>query len=392
LGYEIYGLTDNPFPKGGAIIKPGSKDPRENGKIFSVNAREKEISEFRDRFLGAKTSFSDRLRCGFLWAEGSTVSGRGMGKTALALYMKHQINDGFGKNFFNGKAKFFCAYLAFQQQLKAKVAYLYKECLRSMITEGIFQEISRSVSQEDLVKSGVSVDFAEAITKNEVKKYLEDRSRYKLDEMSTLWDQKFLIKLPKLFLTETVLALQAAGFAGGLLVIDDMENLTDQSTRGEIENFVKNVGLAFLRADNEASNSGFFTLIFTTHENSAQRISQAWTVAGLAPSFPLSPKGRASVLTRKPDIEQCLDIISEHLKFFRTDSQSTKATFTPFTKAAVELVIQESDYHPRRFLSRMSRIIIEAIGNDIKEITPEFVRKVPEVEEEPTQTAGLEQL
>ena len=66
MGYEIYGLKDNPFPKGGAILKPESTDPRENGSIFSVNARAKEIKEFEEKFIGIKTSFDDRIRCGFL--------------------------------------------------------------------------------------------------------------------------------------------------------------------------------------------------------------------------------------------------------------------------------------------------------------------------------------
>jgi hypothetical protein len=315
-----------------------------------------------------------------------------LGKTALALYMKHQINYGYGKNFFAGKTKFFCGYISFQQQLKSKVAYLYKEGFRSLISDGIFQDIAKSTSHDDLIKHGVNPEFAEAIVKNEVRSYLESRSRYSLEEMSTLWDQKFLIKLPDLFLTQSVRALKAAGFAGGLLVIDDMENLTDQSTKGEIENFVKNMGLAFLRAPNEASNSSFFTLIFTAHQQSAQKISQAWTVAGLAPSYPLSPRGHASLLTRKPDLEQCLDIVKQHLEHYRIkESVQIPNEFFPLTKEAVVTVIQECDYHPRRFLSRLSRIIIEALGEGEKEITPSFVAKVPEVEEEPS-TAGLEQL
>jgi len=63
MGYEIYGLKENPFPRGGAILKPESTDPRENGSIFSVNARAREIQEFEGKFIGTKTSFEDRLRC-----------------------------------------------------------------------------------------------------------------------------------------------------------------------------------------------------------------------------------------------------------------------------------------------------------------------------------------
>jgi len=390
MGYEIYGLKDNPFPRGGAILRPESTDPRENGSIFSVNARAKEIKEFEEKFIGIKTSFDDRIRCGFLWADGDRTTGRGMGKTALAVYMKHKINDGYGKNYFDGRNKFFCSYVSFKEQLKSKVAFLYKEVFRSFIKDGLFSHISSCVSKDTLVNAGVQKDFAEAVASNRVKDYLESLSKYKLEEMLTAWDQKFLVKLPDLFLNQTVRCLKAADFKGGILLIDDIENLTDKSTRAEIENFIKDFGIAFFRAGNEASNSNFFTIILTTHQQSAQKISQAWTVAGLSASFPLVPGGHASLLTRKPDIEQCIDMINQYLKYYRDPSFTPPEEFYPFKRDAIETVIQESDFHPRRFLSRFSRIITEALSKDVKEITREFVRTVPEVEEE--EAPGIEEL
>lgn len=191
MGYEIYGLKENPFPRGGAILKPESTDPRENGSIFSVQARAREIREFEEKFLGIKTSFNDRIRCGFLWAEGNRTSGRGMGKTALALYMKHKVNHGYGKHYLGGKYKIFYSYVSFKEQLKSKIAFLYKECFRSFINEQLFSHIATCVKKDKLVSNGVDEYYAEAVTTNNVKSYLENRSRYKLHEMSTAWDQKF---------------------------------------------------------------------------------------------------------------------------------------------------------------------------------------------------------
>ena len=390
MGYEIYGLKENPFPKGGAILKPESTDPRENGSIFSVNARAREIREFEEKFISIKTSFEDRYRCGFLWAEGDRVTGRGMGKTALALYMKHRINDGYGKNYFRGKEKFFYSYTSFPRGLKAKVDFVYRGFFRSFINEQLFYHIGSSVSSTDLVRAGVKEEFAEAITNNSIRDYLESLSRYSLEEWSTAWDTRFLAKLPDLFLNQTVRSMQAAGFKGGILLIDDVENLTDKSTTREIETFIKDFGNAFFRAGNEASNSNFFTIILTTHQQSAQKISQAWTVAGLSPSFPLVPGGHASLLTRKPDMEQCMDIVKQHLEYFRDESFVLPEEFYPFRREAIETVIQECDFHPRRFLSRFNRITVEALSKDIKKITSEFVKTVPEIEEETA--LGIEQL
>ena len=390
MGYEIYGLKENPFPKGGAILKPESGDPRENGSIFSVNAREREINEFEEKFVGKKTSFDDRMRCGFLWAEGDRTTGRGMGKTALAIYMKYRINDGYGKNYFKGKEKFFCGYVSFKEQLKSKIAFLYKEAFRSLINDKLFSHISSCVSKDKLIKSGVQEEFAGAVANNRIKEYLESLSRYRLEEMSTAWDQKFLAKLSDHFLNQTVRCLKAVGFKGGILLIDDIENLTDRSTRAEIENFIKDFGIAFFRAETEASNTNFFTIILTTHQQSAQKISQAWTVAGLSASFPLVSGGYASLLTRKPDMEQCIDMITQHLKYYRDPSFTPPNEFSPFKRDVIEIVIKECDYHPRRFLSRFNRITIEALSKNVKEITSEFARTVPEVEEE--EALGIEEL
>jgi len=388
MGYEIYGLKENPFPRV-PILAPESKDPRENGSIFAAKAREKEIKEFEEKYIGTKTTFDDRYRGGFLWAEGGRAYGRGMGKTALAIYMKHRVNDGYGKNYFGGKEKFFCSYISFPTVLKAKIEFIYRALLRSFIKDGLFSHVSSSASATDLVNAGVEKNFANAITSDEVKNYLESLSRYSLEEWRTAWDAKFLAKLPDLFLNQTIRALQTAGFKGGILLIDDVENLTDKSTPREIETFVKDFGNAFFRAGYEARN--FFTLILTTHDDSARRISQAWTVAGLSAAFPLNERSHVSILVPKPEKEHCIDIVTQYLEHYRDESFATLTKLHPFKRDAVETVVEECDYHPRRFLSRFHRIMVEALSKKVMEITPEFVKSVPEIEDE-EKAPGVEEL
>lgn len=394
MGYEAYCLTDNPFPKGGAFVKPESDDPRDNGSIFSVNARKAEIDEFEKKLVGSKVSFDDRTRCGFLWAHGGRTIGRGMGKTALTLYMLQKINKGYGKNYFGGKTKFFCSYISFQKQIKARVVFLYKEALRSFIKSGLFAEVQKSTTEEQLKDVGVNPDYAHAIASGNVKSYFKSISRYTLGEMLTQWDTKFIGMLPELFMEETVSALKAAGFAGGILVIDDMENLTDVATRAEIETFVKDFGIAFFRSRHKASTSNFFTTLFVAHEQSANDISQAWTLEGLASAYPLTPGGEASILTRKPDMEQCLDIFLEHLKYCRDSKCTDSDPFFPFDKEAVEWVINDTEYHPRKFLSRFNRIIVNALGEDAKKITLEMVKASPKGDEddEASSSPGIQDL
>lgn len=390
MGYEIYGLKDNPFPKGGAILKPESQDPRENGSIFSKEARDREIREFEEKFIGTRTSFNDRIRCGFLWAEGDRTTGRGMGKTALAVYMKHKINNGYGSQYFEGKYKFFCSYIAFNLQMVARIGLFFQEALNSLIKDGIFHEISKLQDPDALINQGVDEEFAKAVANDSVCDYLEKILEHSLNVRITTRDWRYDPILSDIFLNQTTKCLKSAGFIGGILLVDDIENLTDRSTPRQIETFIKDFGLAFFRTGNEASNNNFYTIILTAHQQSAQKISQAWTVAGLSASFPLVPSGHASLLTRRPDITQCIDIVKQYLIEYRDMSNKPPNEFYPFTRSAIEFVIRECGFHPRRFLSRLNRIIVEALSKDVKEITSEFVKEVPEVEE--AETPGIEDL
>jgi len=393
MGYEKFGLKENPFPKGGAILKPESDDPRENGSIFSINAREKEILEFERKFIGTATSFDDRIRCGFLWAEGDRTTGRGMGKTALAVFMKHKINDGFGNKYFNGSKKFFCSYLSFNQQMVAKIGLFFQTALNSLIKDRIFEELSKVISSEILIRKGVSGDFSNAVANNSVRDYLEKEVLgHDLNQRHSARDWRADPALTDIFLNQTTKCLKAAGFAGGLLIVDDIENLTDKSTPKQIESFIKDFGLYFFRTGNEASNSNFYTVILTTHQQSAQKISQAWKVAGLAAAYPLDEKGHASLLARKPDLEQSIDIVIQYIKRYRDSSFTSQNEFFPFTKNALETVIKESDFHPRRFLSRLNRVVVEAVSQDVSEIDLDFIKTVPEVEDETEETLGIEDI
>ncbi|MDG6978498.1 MAG: hypothetical protein JRN58_05390 [Nitrososphaerota archaeon] len=53
------------------------------------------------------------------------------------------------------------------------------------------------------------------------------------------------------------------------------------------------------------------------------------------------------------------------MKQYRDGVVPPKDDFYPLTKEATETVVMESDYHPRRFLSRFNRIISEALGEGV---------------------------
>jgi hypothetical protein len=393
MGYEIYGLRENPFPSGGAILNPESQDPRENGSIFSVNARRTEIDEFERKFVGTATSFADRLRCGFLWAEGDRATGRGMGKTALAVYMKHKINRDYGTSYFDGRTSFFCIYVSFSEQMPAKMGLLYQAALNSLVKERIFEQVASRIDYQALVSSGVSKPFANAVASGTVRRYLEeDILHHSLGERYPTKDWRYDPDLKDIFLNQATWCFKAAGFLGAILVVDDIENLTDRSTPKKVESFVKDFGTAFFRSGNEAANSRFYTVILTTHRQSADKISQAWTVAGLSAAFPLVPGGHASLLTRKPDLDQAVDMAVQYLKAYRVPTFSGSTDYHPFTLEALQTVVSKCDNHPRRFLSRLNRIMVEAVSKGVELITPEFTNSVPEMPQEISTLPTIEDL
>lgn len=374
------------------ILKPDSSDPKENGSIFSVNARNEEIEQFEQKFIGTATSLDDRGRCGFLWAEGDRTTGRGMGKTALSVYMKHKINERYGKSYFDGSKKFFCSYISFNQQMVAKIGLFFQEAINSFIKDRIFEEVSKITDADTLVRNGVDIRFAQAVANNSIRDYLEKEVLgHSLDIRLTAKDWRVDPILKDIFLNQTTRCLKTAGFVGGIMLVDDIENLTDRTTPRQTETFIKDFGLSFFRTGNEASNNNFYTVILTAHQQSAQKISQAWTVAGLSASFPLVPGGHASLLTRKPDLDQAIDMVVQYIKYYRDPSFTPPADFYPFTNDALEVVIRECDFHPRRFLSRFNRMMVEGVSKGVKEITTEFTRTVPEVEEEEI-TPSIEEL
>ena len=342
--------------------------------------------------MGIKTSFEDRQRCGFIWAEGDRTSGRGMGKTALAVYMKHKINEGFGVKNYPLNEKFFCVYVSFNQQMVAKIGLFFQEAINALIKDKkILKHLAENLTESELIDEGISQKFASAIVGNNMKQYFEDIVGHPLGQRITTKDWRYDNEFVSKFMNDLVICFQKVGFLGAVLIIDDFENLTDKSTPKNVENFIKDFGIAFFRGDSRANDTNFYSVVITTHQQSAQKISLAWTVAGLSASFPLASSGPSSVFTEKPNLEHCIDIVEQFLKFNRIKVDDSLPRYFPFTESAIKKVIEDCDFHPRRFLSQFSRIIISALGANIPEINELFVQTVEEgedIEENP----GIEDL
>lgn len=374
MGYERYGLSENPFP-GDAIINPYAGDKKRNGSIFAVNARRKTIHLFEKRFIGRTTSFDDRQKIGFLWAEGDRESGRGVGKTALLVYMKHLVNEGWGSAYWGEGRRILSLYVSFSQQIRDyPVEHICQLALVACLQENLFNVVRTTpgVNKTSLTAAGVSDEFATHVMAGDVEDYLKSfRKDRSLHLPRPPRDMLLLSSAKNLFLKQTVLCLQVAGFSGGVLFIDDIENITDQSGRKHLETFAKDLGSAYLRGDNPQARDQFLSLVLTTHSSAARRLAEAWEVSGLAAAYPMDPAGESSVEVPRPDVAGSLDMIKEYLDASRVPSW-TGDPLSPFDHDAVELVVQRTAFHPRKYISACHRILKAALEEGVEHVTRDF--------------------
>jgi len=375
MDYSDYYLIENPFPEGG-VLQPYSSNPKINGEIFCVEARKDTINKFEQRFIGAP-HFSERKKVGFLWAESTIDFGRGMGKTALLVYFKHKINKNWGRDYTQTDTKKLCAiYVSFDQEIKDyQLEHICLLALRACIEDRVFQEIRKNCDYDALIKSGVQGDFATHIANGTVKDYLISLWHKPELTLPRLPRDTYLLNLTvDLFFNQTVRALRAAGFINGLLFVDDIENLVDLPGQKHNIIFAKNFGSGFLRGSTTQARERFFSAIFTTHFNSARKLTTAWQEAGLLSAYPLEPKGESAVEVPKPDESASLEMVKAYMDHFRLENiPSGISSFYPFTEEAIKKAVNLAIYHPRTFLQNLNLIVEKALAANQKLIDEKFV-------------------
>jgi len=415
--YAHLGLTDNPFPIE-AIVNRNSDDPRVNGSIFAPEIRQNVIFDFESRLLG-RNNPAERYRLGYLWSQGDQALGRGVGKTAMLNYLQQQLNHNWGVNYFQSNFPACALYvhpepgmnkleyvavlamqeLVMQQVLDSALANLrYQTIIENWSVEQA--EVVRTLKSEEgqylldatwlnqhgfdmtdlndgvtdlLVRAEVEESFAQAIAREGLLEYLKGMRRdHQLTFRPPPRDTLLYRKANHLFFTQSLRTLKAAGYQGAYLFIDDLENVIDRMGRREREAFAKELGYILLRGDYEAGTSRFLTIVLTTHAAAAQRLSEAWSLAGLQASLPMSLDAPNSILLPVLNMVESRAVIRCHLENYRLNK--LEGSLHPFTLEAAELLIQHSNYHPREFLSKAHFILEQARPvTELSEIDTDFV-------------------
>jgi len=434
--YTKFKLKDNPFPVD-AILTPQSPDPRNNGTIFVHTIRRDVIESFEKRLIG-KGSFDNRYRLGYLWAEGGIEYGRGVGKTALLKYFQRKINSDWGESYFGHRTPVCALYTAPPQVKDKPIEYICLLALRNFQEIGVLDSvvltlrwrilqrgvagdikaIKKDIDEQkqdnlllddnwltangidldilndgiigELSVKGVEPNFARAVARRDIISYLK---AFRRDSQISIphppRDTILISMLKDLFFNQAIRVLEAGGFAGAYLFVDDIENIVDQPSRKYREIFAKELAYIQFRMDYDAGIKRFLTIVLTTHDNAAYKLSEAWNLAGLTASLPMSPDSPNSIKVLPPTLEEMKEIFKAHLAYYRLENVSCDPLF-PFQTEAINLIAEESNFHPRKTLARANRIIEAGRSNPaVVEITPEFALEIVSGTPEPITEAVI---
>lgn len=425
--YIQLGLRDMPFPSDG-FVDPYSTDPRINGSIYALSTAQSAINKF-ESLLIRPDDFPNRVRLAYLWSKGDSQSGRGVGKTALLRYFRQRINSDWGQTEFNGQFSAVVVYVGFRSQVdrrymeqlalsalvdvcKNGVLDASRAALRlnaipadkvdailadetgitsgadNLLNEQVLEihgvdskEIDESVTST-LISAGVEVRVAQALAHGGFEDYLRSmRKDGALEPLYVPRDTKILDYSRTLLFNDVVRYLRAAGYAGGYLFIDDIENLVDQMARRERIEFAKEFGLCTVRPGYANTEHRFFSNVLITHQQASVSLSQAWGEAGLAAIGRLDPSSPNSVELPFPSRAQAQDIVVAHLDYFRIDKKEN-GSIKPFTEDGIDALLAGQTVHPRATLSNAAKVLQSAADDKKTVIDAHCVKAAGELKTE----------
>jgi hypothetical protein len=434
--YAKLGLKDLPFPVV-AVADPYNTDPRRNGAIYAEDPVRPSIETF-EQLLIRPNDFQNRVRLAYLWSRGDQESGRGMGKTALLRYFRQRINRDWGHTEFSGQFSALVVYVSFPSQVdrrymeqlalsalvdicKSRVLESSRASLRlgQLTEQQVKQVVTNSDGSEDfanllndeilntngidtvqlnqeitnwLVTEGVQNASASALAVGGFEDYLKSfRRDHSLEPLYVPRDTKILEYSRGFLFNDMVLYLRAAGFGGGYLFIDDIENLVDQMTRRHRLEFAKEFALCTVRPGYANTSHNFFSCVLTTHQQASIGLSAAWGEAGLAGIARLDPNDPNSVELPLPSTDQAREIIVAHLDHYR-DNPELKGAIEPFTEDGMVALLKNRQ-HPRILLTAAAAVVSRAAQEGVTSIDAVYVETGSEgaaVQSTPDFTEGIE--
>ena len=434
--YHNLGLRDLPFPTV-AVLDPYNTDPRRNGTICAEDPMRSSIDKF-ERLLIRPNDFQNRVRLAYLWSKGDNETGRGMGKTALLRYFRQRINQDWGHTIYDGRFSALVVYVSFPSQVDRRymeqlalsalvdickcgvldssraalrIQELTEEQVQKVLMNPDGSEDPANVLNDDilrdhgidpdsvdgsvntqLIKQGVHRDSASAFSRGVFEEYLKSfRRDHSLEPLYVPRDTKILDYSRRFLFNDIVLYLRAAGYVGGYLFIDDIENLVDQMARRHRIEFAKEFALCTVRPGYANVEHNFFSCVLTTHQQASVGLSAAWGEAGLSGIARLDPNDPNSVELPLPSADQAQAIIVAHLDYYRENSEDN-GTIKPFTEEGMAALLKNRQ-HPRILLTTAASVVSHAADEGLTSIDAQYVERAIEasnVQPIPDFTEGID--
>ena len=380
-----------------------------------------EIDKF-ERLLIRPNDFGNRVKLASLWAKGEAYQGRGMGKTALLRYFQRRINPDWGHAEFGGQFSAVVVYVTFPDQvdrrwmeqlawaalvdvcengvLNAARASLRRDALtdaevdaivnfggaarlENLLDDAVLEATGVNPNDIDskvehlLLSVGITGAAAPALARGSFENFLKSLRRDgELRPYYIPRNTKGLDYARNLFFNDVVRYLRAAGFAGGYLFVDDIENLSDQMARRHQLEFAKELGICMVRPGYANSDYGFFSCVLTTHDQVIRRLAGAWDEAGLSSFARLDPDAPTSVELPLPSPEQAAAIIVAHLDRFRLNHDED-GSIKPFTDDGLSALIQKGPL-PRELLSNAALTFMLAAEQGASSVDAQLVAEATE--------------
>lgn len=318
--FARFKLRENPFVSA-PVANYAATDPRLR-KIFSREAQKTAIERIEGRWIGTKL-FKERLRVGFLWAQSTDLTDKGMGKSAVVFNVIDRVNDGWGKHFFKDR-KVAAIYVYAGTEWK-EIGHVCIDAMRRLEETGIIDEVVKvmryevlaeashpavagftseeelvnpldegyltdhdvdSASLEDgvtrkLVDAGVTEPgLATAVAQRKYTDFLKSkRSDRQLTVPPKAHDWRLTKESFRLFFDQSMRIMAAGKFDACYLFLDDVENII-KHPKTNLRQFAAQLGGSLFRDDVFSNTDGFLSIFLTTHSQAAQMLAKEWRECG----------------------------------------------------------------------------------------------------------------
>lgn len=414
--YDIYNLTENPFPNS-PFINPNNADKRYNGGIYEESVRQKEITSITNEFLKRPQTDSNHYRMGYVLDK--SYVGRGNGKSSYATHIINKINKNYCIDISNELNKCFGIYVEPDTNGRTRsFVQLIDLIVKAIFNSSIIEYSIAAIRLEAFLKSDIlklediaTLPEDEIITNLNSKSWLEERFTYNWELRQKYnqalndnpWFSKLSPSFPlntsqNLFTSEIdkndifeyyylslkkdtdkisflfndlVLLFLIAGFNGAYIFVDDFERIPDFQSDRQKRDFALELRTSLFDGSSENAKIGFYNFILMLHAGVPRLIEKAWSESGMEQRSPITTEGASHVIIfDKLNETHAVSLLKKYLSEFRITAETD---IKPFNDEAIKKIGESCEYNAAKMLQSAHNLLKAAAEQKITIIDELFV-------------------